>query len=384
MSRLAFCLLYCRMHVVNSNSQIFPALRSCVLTLFVFLLMFPLSCARDAGVKTGEIAYVAVPQAALRDRVAAVFSKTGVISNGEKVDVLERSHNGRWLRVRSLRGEEGWIEQRYLADQNVFNSFQKLASDNQHDPAQARATVQDDLNMHLEPSRDSDHLYQLKQGEKLELLKRATTAKAVPGENSTDSSKSPSPPLFEDWWLVRSPGGRYGWVLARMVDNDVPLEVAQYSEGQRIIADFVLDTVDDHGKSIPQYLLLFNESKDGSQADFNQARVFTWNLKMHRYETAYRERKLFGILPAKADKEDFGKEGTLPSFTLRLRGEDGKISERKYKLNGVMVRRVLSPEEAAQGKERKGTSPQRDRLKAKLTGSSSHGRRDEESSVRSQ
>jgi hypothetical protein len=43
--------------------------------------------------------------------------------------------------------------------------------------------------------------------------------------------------------------------------------------------------------------------------------------------------------------EDFGKEGVLPVFMIRALNEDGKTSERKYKLNNPMVRRVLAPGE---------------------------------------
>jgi hypothetical protein len=120
---------------------------------------------------------------------------------------------------------------------------------------------------------------------------------------------------------------------------------AQYAEGQRIVADFVLNTVRDAGKDVPQYLLLLNEPRDGAPQDFDQLRVFTWNLRRHRYETAYRERNLHGVLPARAGTEDFGgKEGTLPVFTIQVRDAEGQLSERKYKMNGVMVKRIVTSE----------------------------------------
>jgi len=67
----------------------------------------------------------------------------------------------------------------------------------------------------------------------------------------------------------------------------LPEEIVQYSEGQRIVAAYTLDEVQDENKKVPEYLVLFTE-KEGLAYDFSQARVFTWNARKHRYETAYR------------------------------------------------------------------------------------------------
>ena len=45
---------------------------------------------------------------------------------------------------------------------------------------QAHGTTRAELNMHLTPSRDGDHLYQLKDGEKVDILRRATATKNPP------------------------------------------------------------------------------------------------------------------------------------------------------------------------------------------------------------
>jgi hypothetical protein len=134
------------------------------------------------------------------------------------------------------------------------------------------------------------------------------------------------------------------------VDLDVPLEVAQYAEGQRFVAFFVLNQVQDSGKdgpdkNVPQYLCAITEPHDGLPYDYDQIRVFTWNVRKHRYETAYREHGLNGVLPVTVTTESFDKEGTLPVFILRVKDDTGNLSERKYKLNTPIVRRVLAPGE---------------------------------------
>jgi SH3-like domain-containing protein len=328
---------------------------------------FLASCNRGSG-RVLEVAYVSGVQAILRDRVAQVYEKTGVVKNGERVEVLD--HDRRFVKVRTASGATGWVEQRYLVGQDVFDQIQKLTAGNQNDPVQAQGATRNDTNLHVEPGRDSEHLYQISAGEKLALLKRGTAEKpgavapaprSAASRSNNNEEKKPVPPapvpvvipVLEDWWLVRDSHQRVGWVLARMIDLDVPLDVAQYAEGQRIVAFFVLDQVQDGDKKVPQYLTVLTEPKDGLPFDFNQIRVFTWNLRRHRYETAYRER-MEGVLPVTVSQESFDKEGVLPVFTIRVQDDAGKISERKYKLNTPIVRRVLAPGETPVRSSHKG------------------------------
>jgi len=285
-----------------------------------------------------ETDYVSAPQVTLRDQLAQVYNKVGTAKNGERLDVLEREK--RFARVRTVAGVEGWVEQRYLVTQQVFDGFQKLAQQEKDSPVQATATTRNDTNLHVEPGRETEHLYQLSQGAKVSVLDRATAEKSTPGTGMKPAAAKDLKPAMEDWWLVRDPQAHVGWVLGRLIDLDVPLEVAQYAEGQRIIAYFELNQVTDGDKKVSQYLVLMTEPKDGMPFDYNQARVFTWNVKRHRYETAYRERKLNGVLPITISRENFGKEGDLPVFVLRVKDPDGKITERKYKMNTPMVKRV--------------------------------------------
>ncbi|HSB75786.1 MAG TPA: SH3 domain-containing protein [Terriglobales bacterium] len=324
-----------------------PLARNPLLLVLLVAAVFS-ACSRHAQNK--ETAYVTVPQVYLRDRVAAVYNRVALVKNGEQVQVLE--HSRRFVRVRTSEGKEGWVEERYLVGQDVYDQMQKLAADYLNAPVMAAGVTDNDTNIHIAPGRDAQHLYQLKQGAKVQILKRATAPKpqpaTVPVREDVSRKSAPPQPQLEDWWLVRDPQGRVGWVLARMVDMDVPLEVAQYAEGQRIVGAFVLNQVKDGDKQVPQYLMVLTEPHDGMPFDYNQVRVFTWNVKRHRYETAYRERKLFGVFPVAVTHETFDKEGSLPVFILRVQGDSGKIVERKYRLNTPLVQRVLSPAEQAE------------------------------------
>ena len=291
---------------------------------------------------------MSAPQATLRDQVAQMYNRVGTVKNGERVEVLD--HEKRFVRVRTASGLEGWVEQRYLVDQKTYFALQQLAKDNLNDPVQAPGVLRNDTNLHLSPGRETDHLYQLATGAKVSILKRDTAEKQVPGAVAQPAAarpgaKTPQGPVLEDWWLVRDDQARVGWVLARMVDVDAPLEIAQYAEGQRIIAFFKLDEVQEDDKKVPQYLFLLSEPHDGLPFDYDQIRVFTRNIRKHRYETAYRERGLNGVLPVTITQENFDKEGILPVFILHVKDDAGNVTERKYKLNTPLVHRVLAPGE---------------------------------------
>jgi len=311
-----------------------------------------LAACNRRGHRVLEVNYVSAPEAMLRDQVAAVYNRVGSVKNGERVEVLE--HDRRFARVRTVSGTEGWIEQRYLVDQKTFNALQKLAQQSANYPVQAPGVLRNETNLHVTPGRETEHLYQLPAGTKVSILERATAEKQIVPlpEQSRPAAKSgakPSGPPLEDWWLVRDSAGHAGWVLGHMLDVDAPLDIAQYAEGQRIVAFFVLGQVEDidNGvqKKVPQYLCLLTDPHDGMAFDYNQVRVFTWNTRRHRYETAYREHGLNGVLPVTVTTENFDKEGVLPVFVLRVKDDSGNIVERKYKLNTPIVRRVLAPGE---------------------------------------
>ena len=66
--------------------------------------------------------------------------------------------------------------------------------------------------------------------------------------------------------------------------------------------------------------------------------MFTWNLKRHRYETAYRIKNLRGVYPLQV-----GTEGNNPMFQFSEMTEDGtKKPPRKFVMNGVICREAKS------------------------------------------
>ena len=81
--------------------------RSAAVALCLTGAIFFSACNRGRG-RVLEIAYVAAVQANLRDQVAAVYEKAGVVKNGDRVEVLD--HDRRFVKVRTPKNEIGWLE----------------------------------------------------------------------------------------------------------------------------------------------------------------------------------------------------------------------------------------------------------------------------------
>jgi SH3-like domain-containing protein len=359
------------------------------------LLVGASGCSRLRPKPATQYVYVTAKETFLRDRVAAVSNRTATVENGEKLEVLD--HGRRFFKVQTPKGEQGWIDDKVVATQAVFDQFEQLKQENKDTPAVASAVVRDDVYLHAAPGREAEKFFRLAEGDKLKLLKRATLPKPLPPgmraavrpvetsaggkvKGSVTEPPIPAAPVMEDWWLVRDSKGDTGWLYSRMMDVDAPDSIVRYSEGQRVVGAYVLTTVNDPEASqdnsgqnngeIPEYVTVMSPYKAGLPYDFDQVRVFTWNVKKHRYETAFRERNVEGYLPVqvKMASDPYGKlpaaTALAPTFTFRVLAEDaaavvpdpvsgaivpGKTVLKTYRLEGNLVRRVLEPGVSAPG-----------------------------------
>ncbi len=321
-------------------------------------------CSRFATHGPHEYVYVWARGTYLRDRVAAVSNRVAEVVNGQRLQVIE--HGRRFLKVKTDKGEIGWIEDHGVIDQQVYDKFNQLEKDNANDPVVATAVLRDDYWLRDAPGRTSDRFYLLPENDKLQLLMRASVPRpdapqAIPlpiakPANGADKPGPPPPPNLEDYWLIRDSTGRVGWIRARTLDEDVPDAIAGLAEGQKIVGAYVLRKVTDPDANVPgnevaEYVAVLAPYKDGLPYDFDQVRVYTWNVKKHRYETAYRERNFAGYLPVTVTEEDSTNQE--PAFSYRVAtGEQavldpqtgtvkpGETVTESFRMEGVMVRRV--------------------------------------------
>jgi SH3-like domain-containing protein len=317
--------------------------------------------------------YVTSKEAVLRDRVAAVSNRTGAVTNGQKLVVLEQARL--WVKVKAPDGSIGWVQKKDVADDALAEQFIDLGKKHAQDPVVATATARDEVVLHIAPGRKADAFYRLAEGDPINLLERATVEKPVTpgaapkpaaqksGARPADSAAPPEP-VMEDWWLVRNAKGETGWMYSRMMDVSAPDALVRYAEGQRIVGAYLLAKVDDPDSgmlnngvavtSIPEYVTVLAPYKAGLPYDFDQVRVFTWNTKMHRYETAFREHGVEGYLPVRISNSVTDK---APEFTYHVLPADvatpvpnsngelkpARTIAKTYRLEGNICKRVLPP-----------------------------------------
>ena len=302
-------------------------------------------------------AYVGERTATLWSSVALVREPLDTLHYGDRVDVVARRNDS--IKVRTAGGELGWVEGRYLMDPALWQRSTKLLKQVMPMTMQARGRTKVATNLRVSPGRTQARLYQFGRGVPVEIVARAV-ADWVQVPDEKDASNEPPETKKEDWFLIRGlatrppgestaraaettttqPGDQTlpiaGWVIARFIELDLPDPVRDGASSSNIrsIAWFELNRASDPSGDKPQYLLAAARGPEGQPCDFTTLRVYTWNLRKQRYETAFIENEVCGQLPVQIGKSPKGD----PEF--RFHEMDGNKEERVYRLMQTIVRRI--------------------------------------------
>jgi hypothetical protein len=345
------------------------------------LIAIPLLCAvavaawiyRPKREAAGE-GYIGERSVTLWSGVAQVREPLDALHYGDHVEIVARHNDS--VKVRTTGGEVGWIDARSFMEPALWQRSAKLLGDAQELPVQARGRTKVATNLRVLPGRTQSRLYQFGRGNPVEIVGRAVAdvsqasdEKESAGEAATDSKKEDA--KKEEWLFVRGlatrppseanprtpdtstttrPGDRTspiaGWIIGRFVELDLPDAVREgtASANVRPVAWFELNKVSDITGAKPQYLVAGTRGADSQPCDFTNIRVYTWNPKKTRYETAYIENNLCGQMPVRIGTGPKGE----PEFRFHSKdvipsagnSQVANNDERVYRLIQTVVRRI--------------------------------------------
>jgi SH3-like domain-containing protein len=361
-----------------------------VLRIFLGLaLILGLAACDNSIASTPPIgeAYVAPPSLNIRQEISLRSATVATVHHGDELDVVEVKR--RWVKVRTDRGVEGWTEARNLMSVQQMKDLRRLAADAAKMPSQGEAVALEAMNMHTLPNRLAPAFYQIPEKAKMDVLGRQVTPRNQPAPEtvsfprpvrprkpkpkekneiaipppappppppnwielsrtvqpeSADTGPTEArpgeivakePPKVDDWSLVRTPDGHAGWVLSRMYNMAIPDEVAQYAEGHRITSYFPLGSITDDEQGVKNHWLWTTMAGVNPDYDFDSFRVFIWNRRRHRYETAYIEKRIEGHYPVQA-----GLDGKQGAFSIITSDDSGQWIKRTFLLEGYLVRKL--------------------------------------------
>ncbi len=346
--------------------------------LFLILAILPglVSCEKE---KQGPVyrvigeAFAGPNELPLRQDVSLRSPVITTVKHGEKLEVLDRRR--RFLQVRTKSQIVGWVDIKLLISAKQMDQLDDLAKKYKSAPSMGVATVFDIVNVHTDPNRYSPTFLQIQEKERFDVIghrvvvrapyqgetieiedlspkpkpkkKRPKKEPAIPPppspaapkppENWLDMSRStfeaePGKPVeakpMDDLVMIRNKDGRVGWVLTNAIFLEVPDDVAQYAEGSRITSYFPMGEVTDEGVKHNHWLWT-TQSQKYAPFEFDGLRLFTYNTRRHRYETAYRERNLRGFFPVMVQ---------APEFKVVVEDDTGKLWLKSYLFDGTRAK----------------------------------------------
>ncbi len=268
----------------------------------------------------GEEFYILPDRVNVLDTTAEVRRVIATLHSGQPVVVTGRF--GAWAHILLGANTGGWVHNRDLLPAQVYNEGRAVLKRVVEGQAQAEGKINTISNVHLTPSRDAIAVAQFTPGEQVEVYNRQVVARA----GGADGLRN------DVWYLVRN-NQQAGWVLGDFVSLDIPAGLAMYAEGINLVAWLPLDTVNDGGRQVPQYVAADRIGEE--RVDFNHIRVFTWWVKHHKYVTAYVKSHLAGYFPIIVEHE-----GGVPYFRLRLIDDQGNRIQQVYGLFDTIVRPI--------------------------------------------
>jgi hypothetical protein len=345
--------------------------------LFVSLVL-SIGCSTLA--KRNDTGVVVARRAQIRSSTAVVAADLLEVNRGDVVDILEfqdvqdpsdHSKKERWLRVRAAdeNSTEGWIESRNVMPEEVLQSSQELAEEDNNVPAQAAGQLRASSNLRLSPDRSDNEniMMRLDSGSSFDIVgwqrvpkpkaseaiesdiapKAGSAQQGAQSSNRGDQEENQPEEDNELWYRVRLPPSispaPAGWIYGKQVELKVPSDIIFYRTGREFVAWQRLDgdasdadaskSTDGSRESRPGSWVILEKSSSNQphtldEPDFDRIYVLGYDKRNQEHYTAYRSPNLKGFLPCRVEGKADSK-----TFTIRVKDDNGQINDVKYSVH---------------------------------------------------
>jgi len=370
-------------------------IRSTVLGVLVLLVCFNAGCGLIDQAVSGvtnmvglsDTATVIAKTAQIRTSYAVVAADLLEVKRGDRLDLLDEVEFEKvlWYRVRAHdeAKTEGWIEAQNVITSDVLDKSKKFAEEFKDVPSQAAGQLRAASNLRLAPDMGAENvLFKLANGSNFEIMgwkyvpkqevpdvddsnkPDANQAKKAKNEDIEAAKEGDDIDKLDDkydiWYKVRldpsvSPAPA-GWLFGRQVELQVPSDIVYFQPNNRkFVAWQRLDAENaDKGAvgraSTPgNWVVLYRSNLvkaiDGVEPDFDGIQVLAFDKYDQNYYTAYRTTgDVWGLLPMRIEGT-----GDNKTFTVQLRGPDGKMVEKRFSAFKDKSRvKITPPEDIAQ------------------------------------
>lgn len=274
-----------------------------------------------------ERAYVLPDTLQVWDTPAAIRDEVGTLRSGDQVRISGRYRG--WYKIHAIDGPVGWVSEDDLTSAETHDAEQRLLKALAGLPVQATGQPGDLANVHIEPSRTAALVAQVSPGQTLEIFSRKLVTSALTVNPDILSVTARRAVV---WYLIRT-GPHAGWIIGDRVQLTVPKAISSYAQDANLVAWLPLNTVDDNGHRVPQWVIAERSGTD--LCDFTKVEVLTWWKRKETYAVAYRVSDLRGYFPITVTHED-----SIPHFRLQLMDDNDQKYQDVYALYETITRRV--------------------------------------------
>jgi len=276
----------------------------------------------------------------IRSSTATVALELAEVKRGDKLDILDQAQvktptrTAEWYKVRTKEKSavEGWIEARHVISKSVVDKATDLFEKSKSIASQGIGRLKVKTRLRIDPG--GDVATYLSRGTMVEIVGKTRTTVKPEKQQDADSEDAEEPETRTViWYQIRLPETevlRSGWVGAQQVQLDTPDEILYLEgEGRRFTGWVVFDqSKTKKGEMKDNYIALMKNLATEGPIDFTRLWILNYSPERGRYDGAYIEDGLHGVLPVSVHADHKG-------FTIHELDENGKSVAVEYEANRI-------------------------------------------------